>query len=220
MDDVQRDVQGVNFPLEHHARSAGPSPGQASRSRFLAIAIAGAIAIFLLLQAAFTSWRLAILAFATLPLALVGGLVGVLIAGGTLTLGSFAGFAAVLGIAARNGVLIDTGVPATGTGWTWRRGRHRRDRERFASVITTALATIAALVPLVLAGDVAGTEIARPMAIAMIGGLITSTVLAPVRHAVDLSRHGFVARRDDVAEDLGVVLVPEATSDVTPIPGT
>jgi len=221
VDDVERVVQGVNFPLEHHAEIRGAfASEQASRSRFLAIAIAGAIAIFLLLQAAFTSWRLAILAFATLPLALAGGLVGVLIAGGTLTLGSFAGFAAVLGIAARNGVLM-----------TREYQRRERDghgdvvvidgtRERFASVITTALATIAALVPLVLAGDVAGTEIARPMAIAMIGGLITSTVLALFVMPSIYLRHGFVARRDDVAEDLGVVLVPEATSDVAPIPGT
>jgi hypothetical protein len=58
------------------------------------------------------------------------------------------------------------------------------------------------------------------MAIAMIGGLITSTVLALFVMPSIYLRHGFVARRDDVAEDLGVVLVPEATSDVAPIPGT
>jgi Cu/Ag efflux pump CusA len=223
VDDVERAVQGVNFPLEHHAEIRGAfASEQSSRSRFLAIAIAGAIAIFLLLQAAFTSWRLAILVFATLPLALAGGLVAALFAGGTLTLGSYAGLAAVLGIAARNSVLM-----------TREYQRRERDgqpfgeeiviggtRERFASVITTALATIAAFVPLVLAGDVAGMEIARPMAIAMIGGVITSVVLALFVVPAIYLRHGFVARRDDLAEDLGVVVVPEASSDVAPIPGT
>lgn len=223
VDDVESAIQGVNFPLEHHAEIRGAfASEQSSRSRFLAIALAGAIAIFLLLQAAFTSWRLAILVFATLPLALAGGLVAALISGGTLTLGSFAGLAAVLGIAARNSVLM-----------TREYQRRERDgqpfgeeiviggtRERFASLITTALATIAALVPLVLAGDVAGTEIARPMAIAMIGGLITSTVLALFVMPSIYLRHGFVARRDDVAEDLRVVVVPESSSDVVPVPET
>jgi len=223
VDDVESAIQGVNFPLEHHAEIRGAfASEQSSRSRFLAIAIAGAIAIFLLLQAAFTSWRLAILVFATLPLVLAGGLVAALIAGGTLTLGSFAGLAAVLGIAARNSVLM-----------TREYQRRERDgqsfgeeiviggtRERFASVITTALATIAALVPLVFAGDVAGMEIARPMAIAMIGGLITSTVLALFVMPSIYLRHGFVARRDDVVEDLGVVVVSESSSDVAPVTGT
>jgi Cu/Ag efflux pump CusA len=223
VDDVASAIQGVNFPLEHHAEIRGAfASEQSSRSRFLAIAIAGAIAIFLLLQAAFTSWRLAILVFATLPLVLAGGLVAALIAGGTLTLGSFAGLAAVLGIAARNSVLM-----------TREYQRRERDgqsfgeeiviggtRERFASVITTALATIAALVPLVFAGDVAGMEIARPMAIAMIGGLITSTVLALFVMPSIYLRHGFVARRDDVVEDLGVVVVSESSSDVAPVIGT
>ena len=221
--DVERAVEGVEFPLEHHAEIRGAfATDQASRSRVLAVAIAAAISIYLLLQAAFTSWRLAALAFVTLPVALAGGLLAALFAGGTLTLGSFAGFVAVLGIAARNGILMirryqsleRQGLPfgedlvLQGT------------RERLAPVVTTAVAVVAAMVPLVVAGDVAGLEIARPMAVVMLGGVVTSTLLAVLVVPALYLRHGFVARRDTVAEDLAVILIPEAVPDAAAIPGT
>jgi Cu/Ag efflux pump CusA len=223
VNDVERAVDGVEFPLEHHAEIRGAfATDQASRSRVLAVAIAAAISIYLLLQAAFTSWRLAALAFVTLPVALAGGLLAALLAGGTLTLGSFAGFVAVLGIAARNGILMirryqsleRQGLPfgedlvLQGT------------RERLAPVVTTAVAVVAAMVPLVVAGDVAGLEIARPMAVVMLGGVVTSTLLAVLVVPALYLRHGFVARRDTVAEDLAVILIPEAVPDAAAIPGT
>ena len=91
-------------------------------------------------------------------------------------------------------------------------------RERLAPVVTTALATIAAMLPLVVAGDVAGMEIARPMAIVMLGGLVTSTLLAVLVVPPLYLRHGFVPRRDTVTEDLMIVL-PEAESEVEPVSG-
>jgi CzcA family heavy metal efflux pump len=220
--DVERAVDGVEFPLEHHAEIRGAfAAEQSSRSRVLAVSIAAAIGIFLLLQAAFTSWRLAILAFVTLPVALAGGVLAALVAGGTLTLGSFAGFVAVLGIAARSGILMIRGYQRLE-----REGRpfgdelvHDGTRERIAPVFTTSLATVAALVPLVLAGDVAGMEIARPMAIVMLGGVVTSTLLAVLVLPSLYLRHGFVARRDTVAEDLAVVVLPEAESEAAAVSG-
>jgi Cu/Ag efflux pump CusA len=185
----------------------------------LAVAIA-ADRIFLL-QAAFTSWRLAALAFVTLPVALAGGLVAAVVAGGTLSLGSFAGMAAVLGLAARNGILMVRRYQSLE-----REGLEFGDelsagtRERLAPVVTTAVAIIAAMVPLVVAGDVAGLEIVRPMAVVMLGGVVTSTLLAILVVPSLYLRHGFVARRDTVAEDLAVVLIPEAESDAAVVPGT
>ncbi|HET9722735.1 MAG TPA: efflux RND transporter permease subunit [Actinomycetota bacterium] len=222
VDDVEAAVDGVEFPLEHHAEIRGSfAAEQASRSRQLGVVIAAAIAVFLLLQAAFTSWRLAVLAFVTLPIALVGGLVAALVAGGTLSLGSYAGLAAVLGIAARNGILMIRRYQSLE-----REGLEFGDelvalgtRERLAAVVTSAVALIATMIPLAFAGDVAGLEIVRPMAVVMLGGAFTSTVLAVVVLPSLYRRHGFVAKRDTVAEDL-LVVIPEAESDVATVPGT
>jgi CzcA family heavy metal efflux pump len=215
--DVESAVDGVDFPLEHHAEIRGAYPvEQASRSRVLTVAVAAAIGIFLLLQSAFTSWRLATLVFVTLPVALVGGVLAALLAGGSLTLGSFVGFVAVLGIAARNGVLLVKNYQRL----------ERLDqpfgeeivfhgtRERLVPIVTTALATGVALAPLAFAGDVPGLELARPMAVVILGGLLTSTLVAVLVVPSLYLRHGLVSQKDNLAEDLGVVL-PETE----PVPG-
>ncbi len=95
--DVQRRLEGMSFPLEYHAEvlSADRQP----TGQLLSIAIAAMIGIFLLLQAFLGSWRLAALAFLTLPLALAGGVLATLPAGGTLSFGSYIG--AVRGVRVR-----------------------------------------------------------------------------------------------------------------------
>jgi Cu/Ag efflux pump CusA len=221
--DVERAMGEVEFPLEHHAEIRGTFATEpAAQSRLLAVGIAAALAVFLLLQAAFTSWRLATLAFVTLPIALAGGLFGALITGGALTLGSFAGLVALLGLAARNvvatirhyqrqerlGQAFGTELVLQGT------------RERLPSLVTTAVATVAALLPVVLVGEVAGLEVVRPMAVVLLGGLVTSTVLSVVVLPSLYLRHGFVARRDTVADDLPVVVLPEVSSDVATVSGS
>jgi Cu/Ag efflux pump CusA len=72
----------------------------------LVVSLAAILGIFLLLQAAFGSWKLASLAFLALPTALSGGVLAAFIGGGSISLGSLVGFLAVLGIAARNGVML------------------------------------------------------------------------------------------------------------------
>ena len=95
--EVDDAVAQIEFPLEHHAEVLGGfEVHAAARSRAISIAVAGLIGIFLLLQAAFSSWRLATLAFLTLPMALGGSALAALIAGGDVTLGTVAGFVAVL----------------------------------------------------------------------------------------------------------------------------
>ncbi|MGH2679286.1 MAG: efflux RND transporter permease subunit [Actinomycetota bacterium] len=220
--DVERAVEGVGFPLGHHAEIRGAfAEDGASRSRILAVAVAAAIAIFLLFQAAFTSWRLATLAFLTLPIALVGGLLAAWIGGGTLSLGSFAGFIALLGIAARNAVVLIRHyqhLERTGDQPFGRDLVLRGTRERIGQILVTAIVTAAALAPLVISGNAAGLEIVRPMAIVMIGGLVASTVLALVIVPILYLRHGFVANRDVVAEDL--LVLPEAAMEVEPVHGS
>jgi Cu/Ag efflux pump CusA len=220
--DVERAVNGVDLPFEHHAEILGAYAGeQASQTRIIAVAIAAAVAVFLLLQAAFTSWRLATLVFLTLPLALVGGLIAAAIAGGTIGLGSFAGLLAIVGIAARNGVLqiqryqeLEQREDQAFGGELVLRGT----RDRLAPTLIAAIASILALVPLAVAGDVAGMEIVRPMAIVMIGGLVTSTALTLIVVPALYLLHGFVAQRDFVAEDL--VVIPESAIEVEPVHGS
>ncbi len=114
-DDVDAALAQVEFPLEHHAELLGGfADEQAARSRVIAVAVAALIGVFLLLQAAFASWRLAIVAFLTLPVALAGGALAALIGGGDITLGTLAGFIAVLTLAVRFNVNLVKRVPVPG----------------------------------------------------------------------------------------------------------
>ena len=179
--DIKSGLQAVEFPLEYHAEVLGASTEQqAARQRMLAIAIAAVVGIFLLLQAAYGSWRLAFVAILTLPMALAGGTVAAFLGGGILSLGSLFGFLTVLGIAVRNGIVMSSRFQQL--------ERHEGEsfgpelvlhgaRERLAPVLMTALTTGLALLPLVFAGPIAGNEIIQPMAIVILGGLVTSTLL-------------------------------------------
>jgi CzcA family heavy metal efflux pump len=179
--DVEQALQEVQFPLEYRPELLGEyAERQAAQQRLQNFAIIAIIVIFFLLQLSFGSWRLAILAFVTLPLALVGGVLAAFIGGGIISLGSLVGFLTVLGIAARNGIMMinhfqhleeEEGEPF-GPGLVLRGAR-----ERLAPILMTAGATALALLPLVAAGDIPGQEIEYPMAIVIMGGLGTSTLL-------------------------------------------
>jgi Cu/Ag efflux pump CusA len=179
--DVQDSLERVQFPLGVHAEVLGEhAERQAAQQRLLTFGAMAAIAIFLLLQAAFGSFRLATLSFLTLPIALVGGVLATLASGGIISLGSLVGFFTVFGIAARNGILMINhfqhlehveGVPF---------GPElvlRGARERLSPILMTSLATGLALVPLVVAGQIPGHEIEHPLAVVILGGLVTSTFL-------------------------------------------
>jgi Cu/Ag efflux pump CusA len=179
--DVEAALQNLSFPLEYHAEVlTDRADQQAAQRRTSIIAVVAAILIFLLLQAAFGSWRLAATTFLTLPLALVGGVLALLATGGVLSLGALVGFVFLLGIAARNGVMLvrhfqhleqDEGE-AFGPGLVMRGAR-----ERLTPIVLTALATAFALLPLLILGNVPGQEVLQPMAAVVLGGLVTATLL-------------------------------------------
>jgi Cu/Ag efflux pump CusA len=179
--DIKQRLQQVKFPLEFHAEVFGAyAEEQATQSRMLGFMVAAAIGIFLLLQAAFGGWRLAGLFFLTLPSALLGGVLAAYFSGGVISLGSLIGFLMLFGIAARNGMLLISHYQQL----QWDEGERfgpelilRGAKERLAPILMTALATGLALAPLVMAGDIAGYEIVRPMTIVVLGGLITATLL-------------------------------------------
>jgi CzcA family heavy metal efflux pump len=181
VDDVEDAVDGVTFPREYHAEVLGESTElNAAQDRLLVFGIAAAIAIFLLLHAALGSLRLAVLTFLVLPMALVGGVLAVWLGDGVLSLGSLVGFLTVFGIAARNGILMISHFQhleryereAFGPGLVLRGAK-----ERLAPILMTASATALALLPLAIPGAIPGHEIEHPMAIVILGGLVTATLL-------------------------------------------
>ena len=162
------------------------------------------IGIFVFLQAAFSSWRLALLVFATLPLALAGGILAILVTGGEATLGSIAGLVAVVGLAARGATLLIRNYE-----------ERERSGEAFGEGLVVAgttemllptVAPIAALaavfIPLAIASPLVGLEIVGPMAIVVVGGLITTLLLNLVVVPAAYARWGFIEDPDTTAEDL------------------
>jgi CzcA family heavy metal efflux pump len=179
--DVRDRLATMEFPEGYHAELLGEAvESEGAHNRLLVFGIAAAIGIFLLLQAAFGSLRLALVFFLTLPMALVGGVLAVALTGSTLSLGSYVGFLAVFGIAARNGILLINHCQhlEREEGETFGRGLVIRGaQERLSPILMTALATALALVPLIVAGTIPGHEIEHPMAVVIVGGLVTSTLV-------------------------------------------
>ena len=155
------------------------------------------LGILVLLQVDFQSARLTTMVALTLPFALIGGVAAAFLGGGVLSIGSLVGFVTVLGIAARNGIMLVShyrhleveegmpfGVPLV----------LRGAEERLAPILMTASCAALALLPLVISGNIPGHEIEFPMAVVILGGLVTSTTLnlflLPVLYAAfGQSRH-------------------------------
>jgi Cu/Ag efflux pump CusA len=179
--DIERRLQDVRFPLEYHAEVVGDYVvREAAQNRTLGLAVAAALGVFLLMQAAFGSWRLAALAFVTVPAALAGGVVVILAGGGILSLGGLIGVVAIFGIAARNMVVLISHLQRLERTEGERFGPElilRGTREQLSLVLTTGCATAVGLLPFAMFGDIAGLEIVRPMTMVVLGGLVTSTVL-------------------------------------------
>ncbi len=178
---VKAALAKIRMPRGYSTKILGEATERAAAQKtLLEYGIGALLLILLLLQAAFRNWRVAILEFLTLPMALVGGVIVAYLDLGTITLGALVGFFTVLGIAARNGILMIS---------HFRHLEHeekvpfgpelvmRGASERLSPILMTALATALALAPLVFYGDRPGQEIEYPMAVVILGGLATSTLL-------------------------------------------
>jgi CzcA family heavy metal efflux pump len=207
--DVEAAVADVEFDPGYHPEMLGEfAERQAAQERLLLFAFAAVVGIFLLLQASFGSTRLATLSLLTLPSALVGGILAAWVGGGVISLGSLVGFFTVLGIAARNGIMMINHFQHLERNEGEAFGPElvvRGARERLSPILMTALATGLALVPLAIAGDLPGHEIEHPMAIVILGGLVTSTL---VNLFVVPSLYLRFARRDRGAPGTGAVVQP------------
>ena len=179
--DVQLRLDKIDFPIGYRAVLQGEyAELKAARDRMLIYSALAAVAIFLLLQVSLGDWRLATMSFLTLPFALVGGILAAFPAGGVISLGSLVGFLTVLGIAARNGIMMISHFQhlervegeAFGLSLVLRGAK-----ERLSPILMTTGATGLAIVPLVIFGNLPGHEIEYPMAVVILGGLVTSTLL-------------------------------------------
>ncbi len=178
---IQEKLVSVSMVSGHHAELVGEYAARSdARRRLLALSAVALLGIFLVLHTEFRTVRLTLLVFATLPLALVGGVVAVAMTGGIISLGALVGFVTVLGIAARNGVMLvshflhlerEEGVLFS------KELVLRGVSERLAPITMTALATGLALVPLIAGGSRPGAELEWPMAVVILGGLVSSTLM-------------------------------------------
>jgi CzcA family heavy metal efflux pump len=179
--EAERRLQDVQWPLEFRAEILGEyAERQTAQQRLFLYAIAAAIGIFLLLQASFRSWRLATLSFLTLPIALVGGLLAAFLTGRMISLGSLVGFLTIFGIVARNGIMLISHCQHLEQVEGEPFGPQlviRAAKERLVPIMMTVLTTGLALIPLIAAGSIPGQEIEHPMAVVILGGLITATLL-------------------------------------------
>jgi Cu/Ag efflux pump CusA len=167
--------------LGYHVEVVGEfAERQAAQQQLLLAGSIAVIAIFFLLYTSFGSWRLATLTFFTLPWALVGGLLAAYFSNGVLSLGSLVGLLTILGIATRNGIMMVSHFQHLEEEEGEAFGPElviRGARECIAPIMMTALTTGLALIPLVIAGNIPGHEIEHPMALVILGGLVTSTLL-------------------------------------------
>lgn len=184
----------VKLPAGVSLAYSGVAEGQAAAAHQIMLNVAiAAVLIMGLLVLAFGGLRSAALILAGTPFALVGGVVAVILTGGVLSLGALVGFVTLFGIAARNAILlvshldqlveeqdavfgIDTVLRATA--------------ERVTPILMTALVTALGLLPLALESGQAGREVQGPMALVILGGLVTSTIMSLLFLPVLILRFG------------------------------
>ncbi|MFC1596877.1 efflux RND transporter permease subunit, partial [Planctomycetota bacterium] len=179
--EIEQRVGSMPFERGYHPEFLGEYAAQIqSRNRLIAVGALALVGIIVILHTDFRSPRLVLLVLLSSPFALFGGVAGAWFGGGAISLGSLVGFVTVLGISTRNGIMLIShyrhleekeGMPF-GTSLVLRGAE-----ERLAPILMTALTTALALLPLIVAGNKPGHEIEYPMALVIVGGLVSSTLL-------------------------------------------
>jgi Cu/Ag efflux pump CusA len=180
--DVQERLQKVSFPIGYHPQLLGEyKERQSAQKNLLIAAVAVAIAIFLALHATFRNWRLALLIFLALPAALVGAVLATFVSDRIISLGSLVGIITILGLSARNSIMLIEHYRHLEREEGERFGLQlvlRGASERLSPIMMTTLSTALALLPLIVPGSIPGHEVEHPMAVAILGGVVTSTILS------------------------------------------
>lgn len=191
--DVNAGLANIDFPMEYHAQ-VPPQYSEQQNTVQLIWAVAGAalLGILVLLQTAVGSWRVALVVFLALPLALMGGVLAAFLTGGIGSLVTLLAFAALFGMAVRDSILLvrraqtpvtaDSSAPAEPLEETHLRGGSRpailqAAQERLVPILIAAVVSAAFLIPLVVLGGAVGRETILPLAIVVWGGLVTHALL-------------------------------------------
>jgi Cu/Ag efflux pump CusA len=172
----------VELPAGVYLEFGGAAEAHAAAANELLLHSAAAFVLILLLLAlAFGAARQVLLVLLALPSTLIGGVVAVAVTGGTLTLGAMVGFVALFGMAARNTILLvshfDHLVREENQAWNLRTAL-RGAEERLTPVVLTSLLTGLALLPVALQLHEPGHEVEGPMAVVILGGLVSSTLVS------------------------------------------
>ena len=178
--DIQNTVsEKIHLPEGYRVEYGGQFESAQSASRTLFITtIMALLIIYLLLYGEFKKVSLSALVLLNLPFALIGGVLAVFFTSDVISIPSFIGFITLFGVATRNGILLISRYQhlqqeGTPLGETVLHG----SIDRLNPILMTALTSALALIPLVVNGDKAGNEIQSPMAVVVLGGLLTSTLL-------------------------------------------
>ena len=195
VNDIQgRVAQNVGIPQGYHVEYGGQFESEAQASQqLLWLSLGVVVAIFFILSSAFSSSRDALLIMVNLPLALIGGIVGVYLAGGVLSVASIVGFITLFGIATRNGIMLVSHIRHLQEHeevTDFRAAVTRGATERLVPILMTALAAGLALLPIALSAGEPGSEIQAPMAMVIMFGLLSSTALNMVVVPILYERFG------------------------------
>jgi Cu/Ag efflux pump CusA len=179
--EVARRIKEVTFPFEYHAQVLGEHFSRRAAFRSLrGYLVAATIVAFLVLQASLGSWRLAAISLVSVPLTILGCLIASAIGGMEFTLGSMLGIAAALALMIRSGIMLVQHFQRLERNEGEPFGEAliaRGVSERFSTIVATALSVLLFFLPFVVLGDIAGLEIVHPMAVAIIGGVVASTLI-------------------------------------------
>jgi len=193
VEDLRQQVEEqVDLPAGYFIEYGGQFESAEGASRTIGLmSLLSVAAVFLLLLVEFNSVRQALLVMVNLPLALVGGVLAVWLTGGVLNVATLVGFITLFGIAIRNGILMVSHFNhLQREGVALYDAVLRGSMERLSPIMMTALTAGLALLPLALAGGEPGNEIQSPMAVVVLGGLLTSLALNMVVVPVLYLRHG------------------------------
>jgi Cu/Ag efflux pump CusA len=179
--EAQKKIGALKLAAGTYIEFSGAAEARAGALRQILLnSIIAAVLIFVLLFLAFGNLRNLSLVLVNVPFALVGGVLAAWLAGGYLSLGSIVGFVTLFGITMRNSIMMISHFDhlTTNEGMTWgREAVLRGASERLLPILMTAAVTALGVLPLALGSEKPGREIEGPMAIIILGGLLTSTAL-------------------------------------------
>lgn len=180
VNDISRAIEtGVELPQGYYLQYSGQFESEAAASRTLALtSLLALVIIMMLLYGEFRNVKESLVILANMPLAMIGGVMILVFTGGELNIPAIIGFISLLGISTRNGMLLISRYNnLRDSGMELSRRIAVGSTDRLTPIVMTALTSALALIPLALRGNEPGNEIQSPLAIVLLGGLISSTAL-------------------------------------------